>query len=81
MVRLKKEMAVVTSINHLSSPATFSGSAGQPILNDNAIIIQNTNDIAFVVNQVLGEGITDAEARIAQDFTSTGGDNYEIPSA
>lgn len=36
------------------------------------------SDIAFAVNQVLGEGITDAEARIAQDFASTGGDNYEI---
>ena len=57
---------------------TSSGSAGQPILNDNAAIVQNTNDIAFAVNQVLGEGITDAEARIAQDFATTGGDNYEV---
>ena len=37
---------------------TSSGSAGQPILNDNASIVQNTNDIAFAVNQILGEGIT-----------------------
>jgi hypothetical protein len=57
---------------------TSSGSSGQPILNDNAAIIQNTNDIAFAVNEILGEGITDAEARIAQDFATTGGDNYEI---
>lgn len=57
---------------------TSSGSSSQPILNDNAAIVQNTNDIAFAVNQVLGEGIADAEARIAQDFASTGGDNYEI---
>ena len=57
---------------------TSSGSAGQPILNDNAAIVQNTNDIAFAVNQILGEGITDAEARIDQDFAATGGDNYEI---
>ena len=57
---------------------TSSGSSSQPILNDNAAIIQNTNDIAFAVNQVLGEGVADAEARIAQDFASTGGDNYEI---
>ena len=57
---------------------TSSGSAGQPILNDNASIVQNTNDIAFAVNQILGEGITDAEARIAQDFAATGGDNYEV---
>ena len=57
---------------------TSIGSADQPILNDNASIVQNTNDIAFAVNQVLGEGITDAEARIAQDFATTGGDNYEV---
>ena len=57
---------------------TSSGSAGQPILNDNAAIVQNTNNIAFAVNQILGEGITDAEARIAQDFATTGGDNYEV---
>ena len=57
---------------------TSSGSAGQPILNDNATIVQNTNDIAFAVNQILGEGITDAETRIAQDFATTGGDNYEV---
>ena len=57
---------------------TSSGSSGQPILNDNAAIVQNTNDIAFAVNQILGEGITDAEARIAQDFATTGGDNYEV---
>ena len=47
---------------------TSSGSSGQPILNDNAAIVQNTNDIAFAVNQILGEGITDAEARIADDI-------------
>ena len=57
---------------------TSSGSVGQPILNDNTAIVQNTNDIAFAVNQVLGESITDAEARIAQDFATTGGDNYEV---
>ena len=57
---------------------TTSGSSGQPILNDNAAIVQNTNDIAFAVNQILGEGITNAEARIAQDFATTGGDNYEV---
>ena len=59
---------------------TSSGSSNssQPILNDSAAIIQNVNDISFAVNEVLGEGITDAEARIAQDFASTGGDNYEI---
>ena len=57
---------------------TSSGISNQPILNDNAAIVQNVSDIAFAVNQVLGEGITDAEARIAQDFSASGGDNYEI---
>ena len=55
---------------------TSSGNSTQPILNDNAAIVQNVSDIAFAVNQVLGEGITDAEARIAQDFAASGGDNY-----
>ncbi len=57
---------------------TSGNSSGQPILNDNTAIVQNMNDISFAVNEVLGEGITDAEARIAQDFATTGGDNYEI---
>ena len=57
---------------------TSSGSPGQPVLNDNAAIVQNVNDIAFAVNEVLGEGIADAEARIALDFASTGGDHYEV---
>jgi len=52
--------------------------AGQTILNDSAAIVQNVDDIAFAVNEVLGEGIADAESRIAQDFAATGGDNYEI---
>ncbi len=57
---------------------TSNGSPGQPVLNDNTAIVQNVNDIAFAVNEVLGEGIADAEARIALDFASTGGDHYEI---
>ncbi len=50
----------------------------QSVLNDNAAITQNTNDIAFTVSQILGEGITDAESRIARDFAATDGDHYEI---
>ena len=57
---------------------TTSDSSGRNILNDNDAIIQNVNDIAFAVNEILGEGISDAETRIAQDFATTGGDNYEI---
>ena len=59
----------------------FGGSAdpsAEPIMNDNAAIIENTNEIAFSINQILGEGIDDVEQRIASDFAQTGGDNYEI---
>lgn len=59
----------------------FGGSAdpsAEPIMNDNAAIIENTNEIAFAINQILGEGIDDVEQRIANDFAQAGGDNYEI---
>ena len=56
---------------------TDSG-ATQPILNDNAAIIANTNQLAFSINQILGEGIDDAKGRIAQDFAMSDGDWYEI---
>ena len=56
----------------------LSDSPSQPILNDNDAIVQNVNDITFAVNSVLGEGISDAEDRIALDFAGTNGDNYEI---
>jgi len=57
---------------------TNCGSSSQIILNNNAAIVQNMNDIAVAVNQILGEGITDAESQIAQDFAATSGDHYEI---
>lgn len=50
----------------------------EPIMNDNAAITENVNEIGFAVSRVLGEGIDDVEARIQQDFSGTGGDNYEI---
>ena len=52
--------------------------SAEPIMNDNAAIKENVNEIGFAVSQVLGEGINDVEARIQQDFSGTGGDNYEI---
>ena len=52
--------------------------SAEPIMNDNAAITENVNEIGFAVSQVLGEGINDVEARIQQDFSGTGGDNYEI---
>lgn len=50
----------------------------EPIMNDNAAIIENNNEIAFAINQILGEGIDDVTQRIADDFSQTSGDNYEI---
>ena len=58
--------------------AGSSTDSSQPILNDNAAIIEATNDLAFTINQILGEGIDDVTARITQDFAATPGDNYEI---
>ncbi len=56
---------------------TSSGTS-QPILNDNAAITANVDQLAFSINQILGEGIDDAKARIAQDFAATDGDQYEV---
>lgn len=56
---------------------TGSGTT-QPILNDNAAIVANTNQLAFSINQILGEGIDDAKGRIGQDFAASDGDQYEI---
>ena len=50
----------------------------QPILNDSTAVIEITNGLAFTINQILGEGIDDVTARIAADFSSTDGDNYEV---
>ena len=55
-----------------------SGAAGQPILNDNAAITENMNQAAFAINQILGEGIENVQARIANDFAGTDGDHYEV---
>lgn len=61
----------------LVNPCSVSASS-VPILNNNAAIIATTNDLAFAINQILGEGIDDVTARIALDFAETSGDSYEI---
>ena len=61
----------------LTSPNS-SANPDQPILNDTPAIIETTNNLAFAINQILGEGIDDVTTRIAADFTATSGDNYEI---
>ena len=54
------------------------GGTTQPILNDNTAIVANTNQLAFAINQILGEGIDDAKERIGREFASSDGDQYEI---
>lgn len=49
-----------------------------PVLNDGMAVTENMTNIAYAVNQILGEGIDDAKGRIATHFASTGGDHYEI---
>ena len=48
------------------------------ILNDQAAITENMNEIAFAVSDLLGSGIADAEQRIADDFAASSADQYEI---
>ena len=40
--------------------------------------MENVNDIAFTINQVLGEGIDDVKTRIDQDFAAIGSGQKEI---
>ena len=55
-----------------------AGDVSQTILNDNEAITENISDIAFAINQVLGEGIDDVKERIDQDFSERDGYSYEI---
>ena len=55
-----------------------STSSEHPILNDNEAVVENINEIAFTINQVLGEGIDNVQERIEQDFEDTDGYDYEI---
>lgn len=49
-----------------------------PILNDDAAIVENANDIAFSVNGILGEGLDDVLERINEDFARSDGDSMEV---
>ena len=55
-----------------------SGTPGQPILNNSAAVTGHMNEIAAAIDEILGEGVTDAEARVAQNFAATDGDRYEV---
>ena len=54
------------------------GSSGQTVLNDNAAITAHMDEIASAIDDILTDGVADARQRIANDFATTGGDNYEI---
>lgn len=53
-------------------------SSGALALNDDTAISSQMSAVVSAIDTVPLEGIADAEARIAQDFASTSGDNYEI---
>lgn len=57
---------------------TSSGAPGQPVLNSSTAITSQMDAISAAIDEILSEGVTDAEARIAQDFASTDGDQYEV---
>ena len=57
---------------------TSSGAPGQPVLNDGDAITAQMDSIAAAIDEILAEGVEDAKARAAQDFATTGGDNYGV---
>ena len=57
--------------------ASAAGSS-QVIMNDDVSITENLNRIVTSINQILDEGIANAEERIAADFATQSADYYEI---
>lgn len=49
-----------------------------PILNNNATIVENVNNLSFSISGILGEGLEDVLARIEANFSDSGGDHIEI---
>ncbi|MDY5509712.1 hypothetical protein [Dysosmobacter sp.] len=78
MVLLLLPVLFVLMLPSLIFGGLTSSGTDQPILNDNAAITAHVDQMAFSINQILGEGIDDAKARIAQDFAATDGDQYEV---
>lgn len=58
--------------------AGVEGSPDTPILNDNAAIVENINQISQAISDLLEEGQEDVRARIDADFTASGTDQKEI---
>lgn len=58
--------------------AGVEGSPDTPILNDNAAIAENINQISQAISDLLEEGQEDVHARIDADFIASGADQKEI---
>lgn len=58
--------------------AGIEGSLDTPILNDNAAVVENINQISQAISDLLEEGQEDVRARIDADFTASGADQKEI---
>ena len=58
--------------------AGVEGSPDTPILNDNAAVVENINQISQAISDLLEEGQVDVRARIDTDFTASGADQKEI---
>lgn len=58
--------------------AGVEGSPDTPILNDNAAVVENINQISQAISDLLEEGQEDVRARIDTDFTASGTDQKEI---
>ena len=57
---------------------TEAGSPDTPILNDNAAVVENINQISQAISDLLEEGQEDVRARIDADFTASGADQKEL---
>ena len=58
--------------------AGVEGSPDTPILNDNAAVVENINQISQAISDLLEEGQVDVRARVDADFTASGADQKEI---
>lgn len=53
-------------------------SSQTPVLNNDAVVVENVNNISFTISSILGEGLDDVLARIDDDFSASGGDEKEV---
>ena len=58
--------------------AGSEGNPDSPILNDNAAIVENIDQISQAISDLLEEGQEDVRARIDADFAASGADQKEI---